>query len=270
MSGYLRPVGDVYVPSSWQDHRDRNPPSQEPGTDYAVDVGTPVLAAGAGRISDRKTSNSYATGRYLTIALDDGRTVRYLHLNSVARNIGDRVSRGDVVGYSGASGNGSDYYYGPHVHTTLWPGPEWAAPTIDFEQYAGEEPTEPEPPEEDEDMSKMRGATYPRAADGATVRLLFNEDSGWYHEFLADSGSYVNPIAEHWETNSWPTITEAHAKVLKTSLDKVQREDVPTIPPKSSESTTVSGPAWVVGGFLGLIGLVELLRFIFDFIVRAS
>ena len=269
MSGYLRPVGDAYVPSSWADHKNRNPPSQEPGTDYAIDVGTPVVAADLGRISDRKTSNSYATGRYVTIALDDGRTVRYLHLNSVARNVGDRVQRGDVVGYSGASGNGSDYYYGPHVHVTLWPGAEWNAPTIDFENYVGSEPA-PEPPDDEEDeVSKMRGCNYQRESDGALVRLLFNEESGWYHEFLADSGDYVNPLATNWETNSWPTITESHARVLKTALDKVQREDVPVIPPATSTvGASVNGPAWVIGGFLGLIGLVELLRLIFDFVVR--
>ena len=37
---YQRPCGNVRISSSWQDHRNRTPPSGEPGTDYAVGVGT--------------------------------------------------------------------------------------------------------------------------------------------------------------------------------------------------------------------------------------
>ena len=220
--GYQRPCGDVYIPSSWQDHKDRNPPSSEPGTDYAVPAGTPVHAAEAGRVIDRKTSNSYATGRYVAVELDDGRTVRYLHLQSISVDVGARVARGDVLAASGASGNGSDWYYGAHVHTTLWPGGYWEAPTVDFERYVSDEPA-PEPPDDDEedDMS-MKGAVYERASDGASVYLLFNEVSGEWSEHTGVPGSYNNAIAAAWQTGSWPTITESHAKVLKNALNTVQ------------------------------------------------
>lgn len=118
--GYALPTPTSYVSCSWQCHRDRNPPSSEPGTDYGCAYGSPVYAADNGVISDRKTSNSNATGRYVTIDLDDGRRVRTLHLASVSVNIGQRVTRGQQIAVSGASGNGDDWYYGPHAHQTAW------------------------------------------------------------------------------------------------------------------------------------------------------
>ncbi|MGC4888901.1 M23 family metallopeptidase [Micromonospora sp. DT227] len=69
---YQRPCGNVRISSSWQDHRNRTPPSAEPGTDYAVATGTPVVAAANGTIRLVKTDTSTATGRVVGMAHDDG------------------------------------------------------------------------------------------------------------------------------------------------------------------------------------------------------
>jgi murein DD-endopeptidase len=164
--GYTRP-NDAPVSASWQSHKDRNPPSSEPGTDYASAYGVAVLCAGNGTVTDRKTSNGSATGRYLTVSLDDGRTVRYLHLSSCSVGIGERVSAGQAVAIGGASGYGSDWYYGPHVHTTLWPGGIWNDPTIDFDIYIGTAPT-PTPILEDDEMILIR--TSDTNPDGSLAR----------------------------------------------------------------------------------------------------
>lgn len=144
---YLRPCGDVRISSSWQDHRNRTPPSGEPGTDYAVPVGTPVRAAANGVIVDRKDTTTTATGRYLALRADDGNYIRYLHLQSSAVLPGTRVTRGQVIAVSGASGFGYEAGYGPHVHVSLWLG---GTPlqlgftnSVDFENYA--EPEDPMP-----------------------------------------------------------------------------------------------------------------------------
>lgn len=139
MTGYQRPVTDP-VSSSWADHKYRDPPSSEPGTDYACAYGTWILAADSGVIIDLQTGNGGGTGRYVTIGLDDGNTVRYLHLSEIAVGLGTRVARGDAIAISGASGYGNDWHYGPHVHTTLWIGPAWESPTVDFDTYVGEPP----------------------------------------------------------------------------------------------------------------------------------
>lgn len=144
---YLRPCGDVRISSSWQGHKNRNPPSGEPGTDYAVVVGTPIRAAADGVIVDRKDSTTTATGRYLALRMNDGNYIRYLHLRSSTVPLGARVARGQVIAYSGASGFGSENGYGPHVHVSLWIG---GTPlqlgftnSVDFENYA--QPEDPVP-----------------------------------------------------------------------------------------------------------------------------
>lgn len=76
--------------------------------------------------------------------------------------------------------------------------------------------------EEEEDEMAMKGAHYKRK-DGKTVHMLFNEVSGFYVEHSGVPGEYNNEIARNWDTNSWPQITEAHAVVIKRSLDAVRR-----------------------------------------------
>ncbi|MBP3978891.1 M23 family metallopeptidase [Microbacterium sp. BLY] len=147
---YLRPCGAVPISDSWQGHRNRNPPSGEPGTDYSVTKGTPVRAATDGIIVDRKDTTSTATGRFLALRGDDGNYLRYLHLQSSAVAIGTRVTRGQVIAYSGASGFGKENGYGPHVHVSLWiggtPTQQGFTNTVDFEKYVGEPTTTPEDP----------------------------------------------------------------------------------------------------------------------------
>lgn len=85
-----------------------------------------------------------------------------------------------------------------------------------------------EEPLDERDTEMMKGAVY-KKRDGNYVYLLFNDVSGFYSEFGYGSkgkkmpGNYVNPIAENWDTNSWPTISESHANEIKRSLDKVRK-----------------------------------------------
>ncbi|QKY80395.1 lysin A [Microbacterium phage Pabst] len=123
--GYLRPVSDPSISSSWQGHKNRKPPSQEPGTDYSCAYGSTIFAPEDGVIVDRKDSTSTATGRYLTLDLNDGRRVRFLHLSRSVVAVGTRVTRGQTIAYSGASARGKEWGVGAHVHVTLW----------DFQKY---------------------------------------------------------------------------------------------------------------------------------------
>lgn len=62
-------------------------------------------------------------GNYVVLDLGDGVYAFYAHLqpgNAAGIAVGDRVSRGDVVGYLGNSGNSS----GPHLHFHLMDSPE--------------------------------------------------------------------------------------------------------------------------------------------------
>ncbi len=85
------------------------------GVDLAVPTGTPVHAAGDGIVITSKYNSSY--GYYVVIdhgTLSDGThlTTLYAHNSKLVASVGQTVSRGTVVAYSGSTGDST----GPHCH----------------------------------------------------------------------------------------------------------------------------------------------------------
>ena len=82
------------------------------GIDYAAPSGTPVRAAGDGKVVTR--SKTTARGNYIVIQHGERYQTRYLHLSRFARGIeaGRPVVQGQVIGYVGATG----WATGPHLH----------------------------------------------------------------------------------------------------------------------------------------------------------
>lgn len=82
------------------------------GTDYAAPIGTPVHAAGDGRVSFVGQRGGYGNA----IVLSHGANIStlYGHMSRFARNIhvGTRVQQGEVIGYVGMTGLAT----GPHLH----------------------------------------------------------------------------------------------------------------------------------------------------------
>ncbi len=81
------------------------------GVDYAAPSGTPIMAAGEGRVSFAGWQNGY--GR--TIVIDHGRgyTTLYGHMSKLGKyKTGARVQQGATIGYVGMTGLAS----GPHLH----------------------------------------------------------------------------------------------------------------------------------------------------------
>lgn len=136
---YVAPA-NVPVSCNWKCHKNRpNGGSPEPGTDYATAYGTDLAMAGDGTVAIVDNSASGGEGRRLSINLADGRRVDYIHLSRIRVKVGERVKRGQKgVCNSGASGYGNDWYYGAHVHVSLWERPGMPyRDTIDFEKYVG-------------------------------------------------------------------------------------------------------------------------------------
>lgn len=79
--------------------------SHHNGVDLYTRYPTPIYAAGDGRVSIISTMRGY--GRVIEIAHTNRVKSRYAHLSSFARGlqVGDRVREGDLIGYTGASGN---------------------------------------------------------------------------------------------------------------------------------------------------------------------
>ncbi|HWA03838.1 MAG TPA: M23 family metallopeptidase [Rhizomicrobium sp.] len=82
------------------------------GIDFAVPVGTPVMAAGSGVVQIAGRLGGY--GNYLRINHQNGYGTAYGHLSRLAPGIhpGSRVHQGQIVAYSGNTGMST----GPHLH----------------------------------------------------------------------------------------------------------------------------------------------------------
>ena len=82
------------------------------GTDYAAPPGTPIKAAGDGKIIERGRKGGYGN----TVVLKHGTryTTLYAHMRGFARgqSVGDRVKQGEIIGYVGSTGLST----GPHLH----------------------------------------------------------------------------------------------------------------------------------------------------------
>jgi murein DD-endopeptidase MepM/ murein hydrolase activator NlpD len=91
------------VLSKWRSHK---------GVDYAARRGTPILAAGDGKIKLVGTKGGF--GRAVIIQHGGRYTTVYGHLNGYARGIrrGKQVKQGQIIGYVGSSGLAT----GPHLH----------------------------------------------------------------------------------------------------------------------------------------------------------
>ena len=88
------------------------------GIDYAMPVGTPLPACGAGTITN--IPNNGTGGNTVTINLAGGWKSQYMHLSQFTTN-GKTVAQKDVVGWSGgaAGAPGSGSSTGPHCHWHL-------------------------------------------------------------------------------------------------------------------------------------------------------
>ncbi len=80
------------------------------GTDYAAPRGTPVFAAGDGRVTE--AGYTKANGNYVVIQHGQAYTTKYLHLHKRRVRKGDRVAQNQVIGTVGSTGAAT----GPHLH----------------------------------------------------------------------------------------------------------------------------------------------------------
>lgn len=88
--------------------------SMHTGIDFPVGYGTPVMAATDGTV---RTQLNSAYGNMVIVTAPDGTETWYCHLSAAKIRSGS-VKAGDVIAYSGDSGNST----GPHLHFEVRPG----------------------------------------------------------------------------------------------------------------------------------------------------
>jgi len=134
MVSYIWPTyarGPVDQDGSWQGHKNRKPPSVNPGVDFGVAYGSAVNAAAAGRVELTDNVPDGSGGRMVYIRHSDGSQTQYLHLSEILVSVGQQVAQGQLIAKSGASGFGSNYGYAPHCHVSLYIG----GVNVDFMQH---------------------------------------------------------------------------------------------------------------------------------------
>ena len=84
-----------------------------PGIDIAVGEGTPIRAAMTGTVSlQQSEAESGGYGNYTCLDHGGGLSTCYAHQSSFVATLGQSVSQGDIIGYTGCTG----YCLGPHLH----------------------------------------------------------------------------------------------------------------------------------------------------------
>jgi murein DD-endopeptidase MepM/ murein hydrolase activator NlpD len=80
------------------------------GIDFGAPKGTPVMAAGSGRVVEAGWKAGY--GKFIRVRHGSGYETAYGHLSRITANRGSHVRQGQTIGYVGMTGTAT----GPHLH----------------------------------------------------------------------------------------------------------------------------------------------------------
>jgi murein DD-endopeptidase MepM/ murein hydrolase activator NlpD len=136
------------------------------GTDYAAPTGTPVHAAGDGRVSFAGPRGGY--GNAVVLAHGSSVSTLYGHMSRFAKHlrVGTSIKQGDVIGYVGMTGLAT----GPHLHYEyIVNGAHKNPQTVHLQ---GAEPLRAET------LQRFRDATAPLLADLSAGRPAVNAAGG--------------------------------------------------------------------------------------------
>lgn len=83
------------------------------GIDIAVAENTPLYSSTDGVVTISKYSES--AGNYIVVTMETGYSIKYMHLNSRDVSVGERVTKGMLIGATGNTGRST----GPHLHVEV-------------------------------------------------------------------------------------------------------------------------------------------------------
>lgn len=117
--GFIFPVnGPITSPYGMRKHPVTGVWKLHDGTDFGVGCGTPMRAAYDGVVAEKYYNVAWGNRLVIDHGLVDGRYVStaYNHATSYIVSAGQRVSRGQVIGYVGSTG----YSTGCHLHLNVY------------------------------------------------------------------------------------------------------------------------------------------------------
>ena len=122
-------AGKANFSHDWGFPRYTPTPHLHEGTDVFAAFGTPIVTSEAGKVIAKGTAG--AGGISVWVRGDSGMAYYYAHLQSWASGltVGQRVERGQVIGFVGDTGNAEGG--SPHLHFELHPGGSQGSPARD-------------------------------------------------------------------------------------------------------------------------------------------
>jgi murein DD-endopeptidase MepM/ murein hydrolase activator NlpD len=95
----------------WRTHPIYKTMEFHPGMDFSAEVGTPIYATGDGVI-ERADNLAQGYGNHVVVGHGFGYRSLYAHMSKMAVKPGQKVSRGQLIGYVGSTGLST----APHIH----------------------------------------------------------------------------------------------------------------------------------------------------------
>lgn len=90
------------------------------GVDFRASIGTPLKSAGNGTVAGTGNTDAVCPGvsfgKWILIKYDNGLATTYGHMSKIDVSAGQRVTDGQLVGYTGNTG----YSTGPHLHVSTY------------------------------------------------------------------------------------------------------------------------------------------------------
>lgn len=104
--------------STYQDHKNRTPPSTDPGEDWGTGIGTDIHSIRSGGIVNNWGAANKLGGLITSITYNDlGIRFEFLHCKEHLKPSGYRAALGEVFAITGNTGN-----VPPHVHVNVYTG----------------------------------------------------------------------------------------------------------------------------------------------------
>ncbi|HEY6161380.1 MAG TPA: M23 family metallopeptidase, partial [Bacteroidia bacterium] len=95
----------------WRTHPIYKTAQFHPGMDFAAPLGTPIYATGDG-VVERADDGESGYGNHVVINHGFGYQTLYGHMSRIACTVGQKVKRGQIIGYVGSTGLST----APHCH----------------------------------------------------------------------------------------------------------------------------------------------------------
>ena len=127
----LKPVADKYVNRLASGYGTRFHPilkvnKMHKGLDFAASTGTPIYATGDGSVKVSEFNSGY--GNMVVLKHGNGYESLYAHMSRAKVRSGQKVKRGDVIGYVGSTGLST----GAHLHYEIHKNGETVDPVMYF------------------------------------------------------------------------------------------------------------------------------------------